>query len=912
MIYIRFLLSLLCAAAGAAASLPAGVEAGASMEGIAEYRLENGLRMLLIPDPGSASITVNMTVLVGSRNEGYGETGMAHLLEHMTFKRTASHPEPLLELARRGARPNGTTLYDRTNYYATFPSSDENLKWVLDLEADRLVRASLLKSDLDTEMKVVRNEFEIAESRADRVLFRQTLAAAYRWHNYGKAPLGTLSDIENVPIDHLRSFYERYYQPDNTVLVIAGRLDPEKTIALAVKSFGVLPRPTRKLTPTWTVEPPQDGERSATIRWPGGVSALDVVYHVPAGSHPDYAALQVLAGVLGGSPSGRLYSALVRTRMATRVSGDEMPLREPGFLILSAEVSPNSSAEDVRRTMLASIENFPDQALDPEELERARREIVKQIELDLRNSEKIGLQLSEWAALSDWRLLFVHLDRLRKVSGKDVLRVAQTYLRQSNRTVGEYVPVAAKDHVAIPAAPDVAAMLKDFHYESRVSDGEVFDSSPENIAKRLKRSTLPSGMKLVLLPKKTRGQVVSAEIDLHFGDEKSLQGKRMAGQVAVQMLMRGAAGYSYTQLEDEFNRLQTRVQINGTATGLTASLQTTSATLGPAIRLVGRVLRQPAFPEAEFERMRQGLLNELERRKADPRHMAQVAYYSHVFPYPDDDVRANLLPEAEALQVRALTLNDVRQFYNSFVGASAGVMAVAGEFDPEEAERAAAESFADWKSPAPWKDAIHAFQTVPGVSVNIETPGKENAVLYGGERIDISAEDPDYPPLLMAGTILGAGPDSRLFRRLRMKEGLTYSAGAFLSARPREAAHLQIFIAFAPRNLERIETALREEISLLASGEVTEDEVERAKRSWQVANSASLAKDPSLVITLADDEVTGRTMAWHSEMERRVGAVTARDVTAALRRELKSDRLSLFKAGSFAPEVSQVRKEDNQ
>src|SRR3984893_13387638 len=245
----------------AATGLPKGVERITSVEGFTEYRLANGLRVLLFPDQSKQTVTVNATYLVGSRHENYGETGMAHLLEHLMYKGSKNHPNIPQELTEHGTRPNGSTLFDRTNYFETFSATDANLEWAIKMEADRTVNSFIARKDLDTEMTVVRNEYEAGENQPGLVVFKRIFAAAYDWHNYSNLPIGARSDIENVPIDRLQAFYHRYYQPDNAVLLVAGKFDPAKTLQLIADNFGPIPRPARTLDQIYTVEPAQDGER---------------------------------------------------------------------------------------------------------------------------------------------------------------------------------------------------------------------------------------------------------------------------------------------------------------------------------------------------------------------------------------------------------------------------------------------------------------------------------------------------------------------------------------------------------------------------------------------------------------------------------------------------------------------------
>src|SRR2546426_6425521 len=223
-----------------AASLCSGAESPkkiAAVEGITEYQLENGLRVLLFPDSSQSKVTVNMTVLVGSRQEGYGETGMAHLLEHMVFKGTPKHPHVPKELQEHGAQFNGSTSNDRVNYFETLAAADENLDFALELEADRMVNSFIKKEDLDSEMTVVRNEFERGENSPGSVLSQRVSSAAYNWHNYGKSTIGNRSDIERVPIENLRAFYKKYYQQDNIVLIVAGKINVGEICRRVQKQF---------------------------------------------------------------------------------------------------------------------------------------------------------------------------------------------------------------------------------------------------------------------------------------------------------------------------------------------------------------------------------------------------------------------------------------------------------------------------------------------------------------------------------------------------------------------------------------------------------------------------------------------------------------------------------------------------
>ncbi|MBA2628081.1 MAG: insulinase family protein, partial [Gemmatimonadales bacterium] len=567
-------------------AIPVTLTKGVTVEGITEYTLSNGLRVLLFPDMSKPTATVNITYLVGSRHEGYGETGMAHLLEHMVFKGTPRHPNIPQELTEHGAQPNGTTWLDRTNYFETFSASDTNLVWALDLEADRMVNSRIAKKDLESEFTVVRNEFESGENDPGSILLERTISTAFLWHNYGNSTIGARSDIEHVPIERLQAFYRRYYQPDNAMLVIAGKFDESRALALVKEKFGRIPRPDRSgtmlLYPTYTAEPTQDGERSVTLRRVGDVQVLDAVYHVPAGSHADFAAIDVLASVLGTAPSGRLYKALVETKKAASVSSFAFQMREPGLLIVTADVRQEDPMDAAREALLRTMDEATSRPPTAEEVERAKASLLKSIDLTLNNSARVGLELSEWAAMGDWRLIFLHRDRIRAVTPDDVKRVAAAYLKPANMTIGIFVPTPKPARAEIPPRPDVAALVKNYRGDTARTAGEAFDPSPAVIEARTTRSVLPSGLKLALLPKKTRGGTVVATMALHFGTEQTLMNRAAAADLAADMLMRGSRSHTRQQIKDELDRLKAQVSIGGGPMNANVRIETINANL-PAV-----------------------------------------------------------------------------------------------------------------------------------------------------------------------------------------------------------------------------------------------------------------------------------------------------------------------------------------
>ena len=881
----------------AGAGLPAGVARVTSVEGVTEYRLANGLKILLIPDRSIDTVTVNVTYLVGSRHEGYGETGMAHLLEHLMFRGTPRFPSIKADFQRLGARYNGSTSFDRTNYYETFPASEKTLDHVLDVEADRMVNASIARRDLDAEMTVVRNEFESGENSAFSVLRERVAASAYLWHNYGNATIGARSDIENVPIERLKAFYSHYYQPDDAVLLISGKLDESAALRLAQKHFGRIAKPSRTLRQTYTVEPTQDGERTVTLRRSGDVHLVSALYHIPPGSDPGYAAVDVLVGLLNHVPSGRLHKALVEAGLASSVFGTERQQREAGFAYFGASLSRNASLEAARDALLGVLEGFAKNPVTEEEVELARRRLVNDIELTLADSRGLTSVLSECAGIGDWRVLYLHRDRLKKVTAADVQAAAARYLKPANRTLGMFIPTSSPDRAEIPPVPDLAAALKDFRGSTTVALGEDFNPTPANIEARVIRRTLPGGMKLALLPKKTRGGTVVAQLTLEWGDEQSKLNRAAACGVASGMLVRGTRKHSREQLRNQFDRLKANVGVGGDG----GSVETVRENLPETLKLMAEVLRQPSFPNEEFEQLRRSSLTGIDTQRSDPGALAGLALSRHLNPYPPEHWLYTTTLDERSARLQALSLAEVKRCYADFYGASDSELAVVGDFDPEEIARLAQELFGDWKSPRPYARIPLRIADVPPADDVINTPDKANAVLRAGVLLKLRDDNPDYPALLLANYVLGGSSDSRLMRRIREKEGLSYSVGSFLSADSFfQRGSFGVFAIYAPQNRARVEAALAEELRKALAEGFSAEEVEAGKKGLLQARQLARSSDGTVASRLVSYLVLGRTFAWDEDLERRIAAMTPKDIVEALRRHIDPAKLSVVKAGDFA------------
>jgi zinc protease len=893
--------SIAAAAAGfqaRAAGLPAQVR---DVEGVHEYRLANGLQVLLIPDAAKPTVTVNVTYRVGSRLEGYGETGMAHLLEHLMFKSTKNIAQVSTELSRRGMQFNGTTSEDRTNYYETFPSNPEQLAWALRTEAERMTHANVIKKDLDSEMTVVRNEMESGENQPFRILMEKTNAAAFQWHAYGKDTIGARSDVENVNISHLQAFYRKYYQPDNATLIVAGAFDLAKVLAEIEKDFSAVPKPRRVLEPTYTIEPVQDGEREVSLRRVGGEQDLFVTYHTPSMASPDMPAFSIIANALGDTPNGRLHKRLVESGKATQAFAWTSRHTDPGTFNAGAALKKDDDLAAAQKIFLDTIEGLKAEPITDDELKRAKLQIEKSYDQILANPQALCLQLSEAIAGGDWRLLFLQRDRVGAVTLEQVNAVARTWIKPSNRTLGRFIPTDTPDRAPLSTRTDPEAQLKDFAPRATLAAGEVFDSTPAGIDKRTQIVTLPNGMKLALLPKKTKGEAVEMRLDLHFGGLDSLRGKHGAATAAGIIIGTGTETRTRAQLADAFSALKTDWELTGGSTWGHASLTTRRDALIPALGLLAEAMRKPSFSPDEYEQGKRQAVQGIEQAMDDASANASVALSRATQHYKADDPRYAATFAESIAETQSTRLDDAIAFYRTYWGADHADMAIVGDFDPVAVKAEVTRLFGDWKSSVPFARIDNPVTDVAGLHLVTPLKDKANATLVASLPLKMRDTDPDFPALTLAAHVLGGGEfGSRLNARIRQKDGLSYGVGAGLDVSPFEPnGTLQFYAIYAPQNRAKVQAGFDEELARFVKDGITPAELVEAKQAILAERVTARASDASLASNWMFKLDQGRTFVWSVDQDARLAALTLDQVNAAIRKWIVPASINWSIAGTF-------------
>ncbi|NYT66233.1 insulinase family protein [Alcaligenaceae bacterium] len=873
-----------------AVTLPAGVNAGPSVEGVTEYTLNNGLKVLLAPDNSKPNTTVNMTYLVGARQENYGQTGMAHLLEHMLFRGTPTLRNALGEFSKRGLQANGSTSADRTNYYASFAANTETLDWYIRWQADAMVNSLILREDLDAEMTVVRNEMERGENSPFQILLQKMQATAYQWHNYGQSTIGARTDVENVDIAQLRAFYTLYYQPDNAVLIISGQFDPDTTLTSIAQAFLPIPKPTRVLPPEYTVEPVQDGERQVTLRRHGGSPLIAALFHAPAAGSPDFSALDLGVSILADTPSGRLYHQLVGNKLSTDVFGFAAGMYQPGYAFFGAQLEPGMDQALALKTLDDTLASVVTEPFIQADLDRIRNKWLTSWSQTFANPVSLAGALSESVAEGDWRLFFLQRDRVEAMPLEQVQQATANWLVASNRTNGLYIPTDQPLRAPTPTAISLSDSLKDYKGKAIEAAVAAFDPSPANIdaSTTLTELPMPNGhVELALLPKATRGNLVDARMIIQFGDLESLKGQRNTAAAVISLLDHGTHQMSRQDIQDRYDALKADVSYSGDASTLAVGMSTTREHLPELVKLVLHIAREANFPANELAEYQRQVNTSIKNAMAEPNALASRALSRHEQPWARDDIRYIPTFDESLEETAALTPETLKAFHQRFYGAGMVRFSAVGDFDPEAVTASLKTGLQGWAKAPTYQRISHPWYPVTPENFVINTPDKANAFYMMTLPLKRKDTDPDFPALYLANYLLGSSETSRLWNRIREQDGLSYNVRSNLTISPYEDSGMwTIYAILAPENAQKLTSAVHEELERVLKDGFTDAEIQEGATALLNYRKLARTSDDTLATAWINYMQQDRNFAWSQGIDDDLRKLTADQVNQAVKATL--------------------------
>jgi zinc protease len=886
------------------------------MEGVSEYKLANGMQVLLASNDLQPRVYANLTIKAGSAVEGLGEGGMAHLLEHLLFKGTPTTKDPMREFQERSFSSNGTTNMDRTDYFASMNASTENLHWYIGWLADAMTNSFIAKADLDKEMTVVRNEFERAGNNVGRGMWDARLALTFPNHGYGRPVIGNLTDIENVSIDKLQAFYKTWYRPDNAVLVVSGHFDTALTLKHIQQVFGNISPPTTPMPKLYTREPVQEGPRETTIRRTGGEPQMMMSWRAPPAAHPDVAALHVVAHALANGQSGRFGEAATRNAMGTSPIAFQFSMAQYGLFNVMVQPSSIQQFDPLRNLLQKHIEDIAQTGIATVELQSAQAFYKKQ-QNDFKNSaESMGASLANASAQGDWRLMFWGLENVAKVTTDDTKRVATAYLIPANQVRVSYAPEtepkrapdaivqSLADYIAKPAAmAATVASLPVF------PDLERFEASSEEMDKRTVRSQLAIGTKIALLARPAVGDAIQGTVRLRWGnlaDYKAFGTLAGAASNVGDLLSHGTAKRSPKQLTDDLNSIQSSFTTISGLGGLTINFKTTRQHWPVFAALLTEVLREPAFMTDKlsgnsFETWKRERIARLNTQRDQGESIADRVINRALSPYGVDDPRYYPTIDEAVANWKALERKDIQQFWRTFAGANVSQFAAAGALDVASVQHWVKPMFEGFAAQAPFVRIAYPLNRWEPNTQTIVTPDKPNAALLQRRSLNLKPYTKEALAVQFANGIIGATSASRLFTNLRKQEGLTYGTySGYTHNEEDEVLTFSIRGTFAPQNRERFEQVLADTKKDIIANGLTRIELFAAKRVALERIKTNRENDSSTASTLAFNEFQNRDFSFWQKQSDIAQALTIEDIDQAARLLLDAKDFVTVVTGDFS------------
>lgn len=931
-----------------------GIEFSDKIRNVSEYRLENGLKVVLAENHSAPVVTFLVLYKVGSRNEGVGYTGATHFLEHMLFKGTKKHNADKGNgiddlLTQIGAYWNATTWFDRTSYFEIVPK--EFFELCTKLEADRMRNLMLRESDRDSEMSVVRNELERGENYPEEALEKELYAVAFREHPYHHPTIGWRSDVEGVPLERLRKFYDTYYWPNNATVVVLGNFEKEEALETIHKHFGKIKKSPEPIPEVYTVEPKQEGERRFEICRSGDLPRVWLGFHVPEADHKHNYVLAAIRHALGSTyeRSSRLYKALIEPGLAVDAFCRHDELKDPGLFMVGASLNPGVDMKKVEDIIIHELDKLAKDSVTDAELERLKTANRKGTILSMADPSSLAFLLGEAESKADWKWLMNYDDHFENIDHDAIKEVASSYFIRTNRTVGYFKPI----HMLLKEVRDGQAQESDsngdsFNVESnggphdtasesnevgikdpdikrveRDIDSQVFGKeeleellkeSPK--AKRVKFSkagdgarsfeervdirTLQNGMKVLLMQNPGTGSVGVA-LNMKAGRYFTKTLPSSQSELMGDLLSRGSENYSKQQIAESLENMGIPSGLEFSVDNYRMGLATyvVSEDLPGYLDLLNDAVRRPLLLEDELEKLKIEWSSRLIEGANDTRAVASNGMrrmlYEEGHPFREKKFSTQL---EELLNVNS---SDLRERHSELMNPQSTILSVVGDIDLEEAFKQIEERFGDWTGEA----ASEIVIPVPKLEAqrrtfDIHLPDKASADIVISHPTTLRRTNKDFYSARIANAALGQDTiTSKLGTVVRDRAGLTYGIYSLFSDTAFGGAPWSIMLSVNPSNVDKALKLVDEVVSDYMEKGISKEELQketgRAVGSFKVGLSSSIG----IARVIAELEFLGLGVGELDLVSKKYLSVTKKSADAAMAKYFHPESSTTVIAGTI-------------
>lgn len=872
--------------------------------GAIERQFENGFRALLIPDSKAERTAVTLVYFSGSLADPDGKSGLAHLLEHLLFSAPTTPGDRSLvsEMARRNIAYNGNTSFDRTIYHSAFSADQDTLNWLLEQEALRMRTLTISETDIARELPIVLREKELGDSNPTQKLTRKILPVAARFAGYARPPIGDEAELRSIAIEDARAFYRTHYRPDNALLVITGRFDPAATLKPLENHFGTIkPIKIEQPAPLQAASVFEQGDSQTSFRGDGDVASVSLFYPLPHASDAKrVAALGLLSGMLAGSPASRLHESLVSAGQAAAVTAIPLLLRDAGAFEVTALPlkADTTTLEQLQNTLAAQLRSIGDTPFTEKELERAKN-LMRNEALHVQSqAAAFGDRLVEFAAVGDWRLWFETIDAAQEMSLPAIQQLAKTVLQQNTpvaRLMGNHLTAdftAEKASVVAQATTGAPVPVSEPAPSPAAANPASADPTAAALDAQMERFTIHESLAVALWPKPLPTGRVQGQWNLRMGAAESMFGKRILADVTGSLLAHGSSTLDRQQLFDRLVGLDAHLSMTPADDRLAIRFDLPAKSLPEFLGMLVDVIRNPALPEQGLMEVRNRLHVAYQSRGTNPQVVAEEAVTAFTSPYPIGDIRREPSTAEALAALKGIELNDVKTFHAEYFGAN-GELMLSGEFDAKATRRQLEGLLGQWRSKQAYqRPPLPCAAFVPGQHF-IAVPEGAHGIYTALLRQPLQADDADALALALVNFAFGEDAlQSRLGRRLRQQEGISYGVASKISASAFEPrATLTVSATYAPSLRQQLSKAVHEELALLVKHVLTEAEFNSAKDNWRRRNDLSKLDHDQLFGKLNLLLRLRRDMHHYADIHARVEALTLAQVNEAIARHIHPDAL---------------------
>ena len=868
--------------------------------GIKEYTMtSNGLRVLLKQDNTAPVATFMVTYEVGSRNEAIGYTGSTHLLEHLMFKgsrkfNTKKGNSVFQTLQSLGARMNATTWLDRTNYFAVLPS--EHLETLIEIEADRMRNAYIKEEDRQSEMTVVRNEFERGQNSPSGVLDENIWATAYQAHPYHHSTIGWKEDIENVSIERLREFYDTFYWPNNATAIAIGDFTEKEALSMIKKHFGKIRKSTKPIPEVYTAEPKQEGIRTITLKRAGQQGIVGVAHKTPAATHPDAPAFMVLSSILSSGKNSRFYKNITDKGLTTSVYIWDSLFRDPGLFTVYANLSPDVDHKTVEKAVVDEYEKIKKDGVSDEEVKNAQTQLIASMKFRQDGSYAIASGLNEAIASGDWTLYTTYNEKIGTVTKEDVQRIVKEYFKEDLSTIGYFIPLGAggQNKKLATSAKDLEKMkLKHYSEEEELLSSKVVDSEPVE------------GIRLLTL--KRGSGVVTLTGSMLGGDIYASGNARTADMVAA-MLDQGTTNMTKFEISAKLESAGARLGFfNGQArVGFSGKFLSEDTKM--VFDLLADQLKNPLFAEEDLNKVKKRQVANYKRSKESTRgnttnNMLKAFYGTGHQNSPTD-------PDKAIEEIKKITPKNLKDFHLKNYGAGTMVIVAVGDVDHNSLERLIKEGFGVWKkSPLKEKKETGTANKASD-KVYVTMQDKTSTDFLVGTALGIDRYHPDYLPLYVATHTLGGNFSARLMQTVRVKEGLTYGINSSMRGFGNgNDGYWMVGGTFSPKLLSKGESSTLREIKKWAEEGITQKELDITKSTLTGGFQVGFDSTGGLAGGILDAIIVHGDLTYLDSYPERIKAITLDQANTAISKYIFFDDLYQVAAGTIDEDGNPIEKE---